>query len=99
MRRERDARGVVRQVLELLLLWPQGGKGVGDGWRVEGGIRQGEGLVVRGGKKPKKKMTGKLLKKENMMASSKKLLVEAGRRAERWNEGRRIKVERMVKGL
>lgn len=38
MRRERDARGVVRQVLELLLLWPQGGRERGrEGRGEEGG--------------------------------------------------------------
>lgn len=69
---------MVRQVLELLLLWPQGGRGVGDegggGWR--GSTRQGKGDVrgvwlLEEEKKMRKKMTGKLLKKENMMASSK----------------------------
>lgn len=69
MRRERDARGVVRQVLELLLLWPQGGKGVGDEGGVEGKHQTGGVWLLE--EKKKQKMTGKLLKKENMMASSK----------------------------
>lgn len=34
-----------------------------------------------------------------MTVSSKKLLVKAGRRTGGWGEGRRVKVERMVKGL
>lgn len=51
------------------------------------GHRTGKGLVVRGRKT--RKNDRKIVQKEKMMASSK-----YGRRAERWNEGRRIKVER-----
>lgn len=47
MWREGNARGVVRQVLELLLLWPQGRKGAGR----RGGLGRDDvvqgGLVVR----------------------------------------------------
>lgn len=49
MRREWDARGVVRQVLELLLLWPQGGEGVGEG-EVCGGGQERVWLLEKGKK-------------------------------------------------
>lgn len=58
MRREWDARGVVRQVLELLLLWPQGGEGVGQG-EVCGGGQERVWLLEKG---KNQKTTGELLK-------------------------------------
>lgn len=46
MWRQGNARGVVRQVLELLLLWPQGKEGAGrEGWGRDDVIQGG--LVVR----------------------------------------------------
>lgn len=57
MRRERDARGVVRQVLELLLLWPQGGegRGVGDEGERRGSIGKGRVWLLEEEKKTGKK--------------------------------------------
>lgn len=54
VRRERDARGVVRQVLELLLLWPQGGRGVGDEGERRGSIGKGRVWLLEEEKTGKK---------------------------------------------